>query len=400
MKAVILCAGKSTRTYPLTLTRPKPLLTVANKPLLQHTLEQLQKLKEIDEVILVVGYKQEMLHSWVEKNKHLFSFTISFVEQKEQKGTGHALVCAREKINESFLLLHGDDLYFADDIKKLLKYDCAFLVRKVSQPDQFGIVVAEKKKNRNVLTKIIEKPNEFAGDLANIGYYKLDPSIFSLNVKPSHRGEVEIVDYLTAWAQEHEVVCVEAEQWAPIPFSWSLLDANNHILNSLKPKNEGTVEQNVTIKGVVSIGKGTVIKSNSYLEGPVMIGENCVIGPNCYLRPYTSIGNNCKIGFEVEIKNTIVMDGTHIPHLSYLGDSIIGENVNVGAGTITGNLRHDRGLIRTMLNDQLVDTGKEKLGTIIGDGAKLGIHTLIYPGRKIGPGKTTMPGEIVKADVE
>lgn len=400
MKAVILCAGKSTRTYPLTLTRPKPLLTVANKPLLQHTLEQLVELEIVDEVILVVGYKKEMLYDWIEKNAQYFPFSITYVEQTEQKGTGHAMAAAQEKIDGPFLLLHGDDLYFADDIKKLLKYDCAFLVRKVSQPDQFGIVVMEKKKNRNVLTKIIEKPNEFVGDLANIGCYKLDSGIFSLDIKPSGRGEVEIVDYLTAWAQKHEVVCVEAEQWVPIPFSWSLLDANKHVLENLKPKNEGTVEQNVTVKGPVSIGKGTVIKSNSYLEGPVVIGENCVIGPNCYLRPYTSIGNNCKIGFEVEIKNTLVMDGTHIPHLSYIGDSIIGENVNVGAGTITGNLRHDRGLIRTMLNDQLVDTGKEKLGTIIGDGAKLGIHTLIYPGRKIGPGKTTMPGEIVKADVE
>lgn len=400
MKAVILCAGKATRCYPLTLTRPKPLLTVANKPLLQHTLEQLVELEVVDEVILVVGYKKEMLFDWVAKNAQYFPFSITYVEQTEQKGTGHAMAAAREKIDEPFLLLHGDDLYFADDMKKLLKYDCAFLVRKVSQPDQFGIVVGEKKKGRLFLKNIIEKPTEFVGDLANIGCYKLDSGIFSLDIKPSGRGEVEIVDYLTAWAQQHDVVCIEAEQWVPIPFSWSLLDANKHVLDNLKPKNEGTIEQNVTIKGAVSVGKGTVIKSNSYLEGPVVIGENCIIGPNCYLRPYTSVGNNCKIGFEVEIKNTIVMGGTHIPHLSYIGDSIIGEDVNVGAGTITGNLRHDRGLIRTMLNDQLVDTGKEKLGTIIGDGAKLGIHTLIYPGRKIGPGKTTMPGEIVKADVE
>lgn len=400
MKAVILCAGKATRCYPLTLTRPKPLLTVANKSLLQHALEQLGALKEITEVVLVVGYKKEMIQEWVEKNKHHFPFTISFVEQKEQKGTGHAMACVRQKIYEPFLLLHGDDLYFADDMKKLLKHVCAFLVKKVSQPDQFGIVVSEQKKGKTILTKIIEKPKEFVGDLANIGCYKLDPSIFSLTIKPSHRGEVEIVDYLTAWAQQHDVVCVEAAQWVPIPFAWSLLDANKYLLQNLKSKNEGTVEPNVTIKGVVIIGKGTVIKSNSYIEGPVVIGENCTIGPNCYLRPNTSVGNNCKIGFEVEIKDSIFMNNSHNHHLSYIGDSIIGENVNIGAGTITGNLRHDRGLIRTMLNNELVDTGKEKLGVIIGDGAKLGIRTVLYPGRKIGPGKTTLPGEIVKVDIE
>ncbi len=400
MKAVILCAGKATRCYPLTLTRPKPLLTVANKPLLQHALEQLAQLKEIDEVILVVGYKKEMIGDWVEKNKHLFHFAISFVEQKEQKGTGHALAQAKSKIHEPFLLLHGDDLYFADDMKKLLKHDYAFLVKKVAQPDQFGIVIAEDKKNKHVLKKIIEKPKEFVGDLANIGCYKLNPQIFSLDIKPSHRGEVEIVDYLTAWAQEHDVVCVEAVQWVPIPFAWSVLDANKYLLENLKQKNEGTIESNVTVKGIVSLGKGTVIKSNSYIEGPVVIGENCTIGPNCYLRSNTSIGDNCKIGFEVEIKNSIVMNNTHVPHLAYIGDSILGENINVGAGTITANLRHDKGLIRTSLKGELVDTGKEKLGTIIGDNVKLGIRTLIYPGRKICPHQSTMPGQEVTKDIE
>ena len=142
-----------------------------------------------------------------------------------------------------------------------------------------------------------------------------------------------------------------------------------------------------------------------------MIGEHCTIGPNAYLRSSTTIGNNCKIGFEVEIKNSVVFNNSAIPHLSYIGDSVIGEGVNVAAGSITANVRHDAGLIRSSviknaggeireeIRGELVDTGLHKLGTILADGVKLGIRTLIYPGRKIWPGKTTLPGEIVTKDI-
>ena len=118
---------------------------------------------------------------------------------------------------------------------------------------------------------------------------------------------------------------------------------------------------------------------------------------NCY---FYSIGNDCKVGNAVEIKNAILMEGSVIGHLSYCADSVIGEKVNFGAGTIVANLRHDNGNVKSMVRGELIDTGRRKFGTIIGDHAKTGIHTSIYPGRKIWPGKTTMPGEIVKKDVQ
>ena len=99
------------------------------------------------------------------------------------------------------------------------------------------------------------------------------------------------------------------------------------------------------------------------------------------------------------MKNSVLLPRTTIGHLSYCGDSVIGENVNFGAGTIIANLRHDSGNVKSMVRGVLVDSGRRKLGAIIGDNAKLGIHTSIYPGRKVWPGKTTLPGEIVKEDV-
>src|SRR3989344_5612573 len=114
MQAVVLAAGKSTRTYPLTLTRPKPLLKVGKKTLLEHNLEQLDGLAA--EVILVVGYKKDMLINCADKIKNNYKFKIRFVEQKEQLGTGHALLQVMDIVKDRFLLMMGDDLYSREDI--------------------------------------------------------------------------------------------------------------------------------------------------------------------------------------------------------------------------------------------------------------------------------------------
>jgi bifunctional UDP-N-acetylglucosamine pyrophosphorylase/glucosamine-1-phosphate N-acetyltransferase len=135
------------------------------------------------------------------------------------------------------------------------------------------------------------------------------------------------------------------------------------------------------------------------VEGKVVIGKDCKIGPNCYLRGSIAIGDGCHIGQAVEVKNSIIGDGSSVGHLSYLGDSILGGKVNFGAGTITSNLRHDGKNHRSMVAGELVDTGRRKFGAIAGDFVHTGIHTAIYPGRKLGPGVTTRPNETVERDL-
>ncbi len=162
----------------------------------------------------------------------------------------------------------------------------------------------------------------------------------------------------------------------------------------------GEVHEQAVIEGVMHLGRGSVILPGVYIEGTAIIGENCKIGPNAYLRGATMIGDHCHIGQAVEIKNSILYPGTAIGHLSYCGDSIIGANVNFGAGTITSNFRHDGANHRSMIKGKLVDTGRRKFGTIIGDGVHTGIHTSIYPGRKLWPQTSTRPGDVVQSDLE
>ncbi len=394
MKAVILAAGQSTRTYPLTLTRPKPLLTIANKTLLEHNLEQLQGI--VDEAIIIVGYKKELI---MERFGDSFgNLKIQYVEQREQLGTGHAIMQAKELIKDRFIVIMGDDLYSARDIKNCIKHEFCVLAQKVENPERFGVFVLKD----NFVDKIVEKPKEFVSDLANTGLYILNRRIFDVDVKKTERGEFEITDMITDLAKKEKISCeVVRDYWFAIGYPWHLLDANKFFVDRVrKTVKKGKIEKNARIHGKVILGKGSVILSGTYIEGNVIIGENCKIGPNCYIRGSTSIGNGCRIGQAVEVKNIILMNGSKIPHLSYIGDSVIGENVNLGAGTITGNLRHDNANVKSMVKDELIDSGRRKFGTIIGDDVHTGIDTQIYPGRKIWPRKTTIPGEVIRKDIK
>ena len=187
-----------------------------------------------------------------------------------------------------------------------------------------------------------------------------------------------------------------SDKWMDIGRPWELLDANEYFLSNLQPDLSGEIEPFATLKGSVSVGEGTIIRNGSYIVGPVIIGKNCDIGPNCYIRPGTSIGDNVRIGNAVEIKNSIIMKGTHIGHLSYVGDSIIGERCNFGAGTKVANLRHDGRTIRVILKEKLIDSGRRKLGTIMGDDVHTGINSMINVGAVVESKTMIAPGELVK----
>ncbi|MDP6923803.1 MAG: sugar phosphate nucleotidyltransferase [Candidatus Scalindua sp.] len=395
IQAVIMAAGKSTRTWPLTLTMPKPLLKVMNKEIIKHNLDAMQGL--VNEVIVIVGYKKEMIQSEI-GNKY-GKLKIRYVEQKRQLGTGHALKYVEQLIKDKFIVIGGDDIFSKRDIRACLKHKYAVLGCGVESPDRFGVFVVKGKE----VKKVVEKPKKFVSDIANTGLYVFDKSVFDFKLKKSQRGEYEIVDYINMLAKKEKVICEKAKgHWLSVGYPWDLIEANNTLVSEIKSDTmrdiRGKVEKNVTIKGELKVGKGTEILSGTYIKGNVVIGENCRIGPNSYLRGNTSIGNGCHIGQAVEIKNSIIMDNAKVPHLSYIGDSVIGNNSNLGAGTITANLKHDNKNVRSAVKGKPVDTGRRKLGTIIADDVHTGINTTIYPGRKIWPGLGTLPGEVVDKD--
>lgn len=226
-------------------------------------------------------------------------------------------------------------------------------------------------------------------------------------------GELEMLPFsLTGAVEEFPIGNRPMEEWLEVVdeavgrliggcrYPWDLLEIHSQILaGHVEYDNLGEVHAQVVIEGRCRVGRGTRILPGVYIEGDVVIGEGCKIGPNCYIRGATSIGDRCHIGQSVEIKNSIVLEDTNVGHLSYVGDSILGKKVNFGAGTTVSNLRHDHGNHKSMVGEGLVDTGRRKLGVMVGDGVHTGIGTLIYPGRKIWPGMTTRPGEVVQKDI-
>ena len=181
---------------------------------------------------------------------------------------------------------------------------------------------------------------------------------------------------------------------------WDVLRLNEILVSRIQENSiAGEISAAAQVDGILVLGAGSRILPGVFIEGTVVIGKDCKIGPNCYLRGNTSIGDKCHIGQSVEIKNCLIGDQTNVGHLSYVGDSVLGNRVNFGAGTTTSNLRHDGTTHRSMVAGTLVDTGRRKFGTIVGDGVHTGIHTAIYPGRKFGPKSTTRPGAIVEHDV-
>lgn len=396
MKAVVLVAGKGTRMEPLTADCPKVILQVANKPILEHILNSAVE-AGIEGFVFITGYLEEQIKSHFGDGSR-WGVSIEYVQQKEQLGTANAIGYARGHVKGAFLVLNGDMLIGKQDIKDLLsrKEEAVICVKEVENPSDFGVLETEN----NKVIRIIEKPKNPPTNLANAGIYLFRESIFGFidKTRPSVRKELEITDSIQMLIDSGAPVGYSPlkDIWIDIGYPWDLLKANEHLLKTLKGSCQGTVEPNVIIRGEVAIGKGSLIRSGAYIEGPVVIGENCDIGPNCFIRPSTAIGNKVRIGNAVEVKNTIIMEGTHVGHLSYVGDSVIGRRCNFGAGTKVANLRHDGKNIKVMLKGRILDSGRRKLGVIMGDDVHTGINTSINIGVVMGKGRFTLPGEVVK----
>ncbi|MDF1540040.1 MAG: sugar phosphate nucleotidyltransferase [Candidatus Thorarchaeota archaeon] len=404
-KAALMAAGDSTRMMPLSANAPKHLLPVAGEPFIFHTLRSLKD-AGIEEALVIYGYRGDVLREAIDA-VDWGGMTISYVQQRERKGTAHAAGYAREFAgNDDIILMNGDIMMGTDAFTTLIDthkkggFGLTLSVFPVEDPSAYGVVAVEDGKAVN----LIEKPtaNQMVSNLVNAGLYAAGQDLWDAidRTDLSERGEYEITDSIMMLIKEGKVGANTIPSfWLDIGKPWDLLEANKQILSNVVKRIEGTVEEGAVIKGNTIVEPHALIKSGVYIEGPAYIGPECVLGPNCYIRPHTSLGRKVKIGNAVEIKNSIIMDNTNVGHLSYVGDSIIGKNSNFGAGTIVANLRHDNKAVRVTVKRQRISSGRRKLGAIIADDVKTGIGTSISPGVVIHPGARTGIGVIVDQDL-
>ncbi len=177
---------------------------------------------------------------------------------------------------------------------------------------------------------------------------------------------------------------------------WVQLEEAAAELRELEPCVRGTVHPLACVEGVLALGEGSVIKAGCVIEGHVRIGKRCIIGPNAYLRGETRIGDDCLIGNAVEVKSSLIGNKVAVAHLSYIGDSVLGDDINVGGGCILSNFRHDAGEIRMRWEGHLQPTGRNKLGAAVGDHVRIGCKCVVLPGRVIEAGAWTEPGSVIR----
>jgi bifunctional UDP-N-acetylglucosamine pyrophosphorylase/glucosamine-1-phosphate N-acetyltransferase len=394
MKCVILAAGEGKRMHPLTFTRPKVMLPIGNTPILECNLENAIK-SGLSEFIFVVGYKSEMVRNYFGNGKQ-WNVQISYVNQGKALGTAHAIGMV-ERFADECIVLCGDTIFGSGDIQTIANRENSMGLLEIENPGEYGVV---KTKGHHI-ERIYEKMQQPISHIINAGIYHFSSNIFKYikKTKKSLRGEFEITDSLNMMLDDYTIEGVFLKNWRDVVYPWDLLEANREILSTMNGTNEGSVDHTATLKETVAVGKDTKILSGSYIEGPVSIGRNCKIGPNCYIRPYTAIGNNCHIGNACEVKNSIVYDNSNIPHQNYIGDTVLGSNCNLGAGTKIANLRLDKKNIKVILNGKKINTQRRKLGAIIGDNVQTGINATLNVGTIIGNNCFIGQGASIKGEL-
>ena len=398
MYGVVLAAGRGTRMRPLTDRRPKPLLPVGDRSLLEQVFDTARDV--VDEFVVVTGYQGDSVRDGVGESYR--DRPVHYVEQAETLGTAHAVAQAEPVVDDDFLVLNGDVVVDASLPRALAETGApAIAATEVGDPRAYGVISTAEDGS---LAGIVEKPADPPTDLANVGCYAFEPEVFEYidRTPESERGEYEItttIDRLLADDRRIEVARYDGT-WLDVGRPWELLEANELALDELDDgtRISGTVEEGVHLHGPVVVEEGARVRSGAYVEGPALIRNGADVGPNAYVRGSTVVGPDAHVGHSVEIKNSVLMADASVGHLSYVGDSVLGRDVNFGAGTNVANLRHDGADVRMTVKGERTDTGRRKLGAVVGDGAKTGINTSLNAGVKLGAGETTGLAEAVTRD--
>jgi len=393
MQTVVLAAGEGTRMRPLTAHTPKPMLPVAGSPLVVHCLKDAIA-AGASRVTVVVGYEADAVRTALAGRE--WPVPVETVTQPTQRGTADAVRAARDALrDEPFAVLNGDVLYDRASLASLYDAGPAVGSFRVENPSAYGVLRVDDDQVRGV----VEKPADPPSDLVNAGAYVFPAEARDwLNVDESTRGEAELTDVLQRTCETTAVSAVPFERWLDVGRPWELLAATEWKLDSLDREVAGDVDADATLRGDVRVEAGAVVEPGVVVEGPAHIGADCHIGPNAYIRGATSLGPGVRVGHGVEVKNSVVMAGSAIPHLTYLGDSVLGRNVNLGAGTTVANLRHDGESVQLTIKGERVDTGRRKFGVVCGDDVKTGVNCSLNPGVTLGTGVTVEPGETVRRD--
>jgi len=388
MKVLLLAAGLSNRMKPV---GDKNFLNFLGKPLIQWQLEALTS-QGFEEIVIVARGKA------LEKLKILVSDlkmqNVEFTEQLDNKGMCGAVLSAKSLIeNSSLMIVSGNDIV-DESAFKLMKEaiksgdsENYLIGKKVEKYFPGGYLELD---NDGFIHNIIEKPGDGnePSDLVNlvIHYFK-DGGKLLKYLEDARSANDDIYEVAMANMMKDGLKFKALSYdgyWQPIKFPWHIQKVFNYLFDKADKKiaDSAKVSEHAVVKGDVIIGENVKIFEGAIVNGPVYLGDNTIVANNALVRD-SHIGNDCVIGFSTEIARSFLGNDVWT-HSNYVGDSVIGNDVSFGAGTVTGNLRLDEKNIKVNCSGNRVDSGQNKLGLITGNNVRVGINTSFMPGVKVG----------------
>ncbi|WFN34363.1 NTP transferase domain-containing protein [Methanogenium sp. S4BF] len=364
MQAVVLAGGEGSRLRPLTRNRPKALIPVANRPIIEYVIEALTE-AGVRDITVVVGYrKEQVIHRLAD-----LPVSVNVAVQEKQLGVADALRAAEEHVSGRFLLLPGDNVITAAALRPLCDGGSALLTTPHSRPTDFGVVQTHE----GFVREITEKPEVAESFTVSTGVFSLDPSVFRY-----YESGLEFPNIINRMIADGTKVRAHriAGGWSDAVFAWELLALNRSLLKKTAPLCAGTLSRSATVSGRVSVGRGTEILPGTVITGPAIIGANCTIGPNACISPGTAIGSGVTIGPFSHVSRSIVMDDVTVGSHSSVRESVIGEGCRLADHTaaVCGEYathirgRHVSGLFGTIMGDR-VDTAPFTVlkGAVVGN---------------------------------
>jgi UDP-N-acetylglucosamine diphosphorylase/glucosamine-1-phosphate N-acetyltransferase len=367
-QAIVLAAGEGQRLRPFTVTRPKAMLSIADKPILQYVIESLAT-NGIRNIVIVIGYRKEQVLDYLGSGEQ-FGVDLTYITQEAQLGTAHALSQAEDVAEDEFLVISGDNLIEASTISGFVQTRPeAVLVKRVNNPVRYGVVNLRE----DEVTNIIEKPKEADGNTVNTGIYAFTREVFEFT-----QSILDIPDVLNEMITKgHTIKAMETTgTWLDVVYPWDILSLNGAVLQRMEASVGGVIETGVTLKGQVTIGEETIIRSGSYVAGPVVIGSGCEIGPSVSIMPATSIGDNVVIASFTEVKNSVIGDDVSIGPGSILSDSVVGKGC-----VIKGRFTACGGQSEVRINGE---SPLVNVGAMVGEDCTIESSVVAQPGVIVG----------------
>lgn len=359
---------------PFTVSEPKVMIPVGNKPILEHVVSALVE-NGIHDLVFVVGYRKERIHSYFGEGGR-FNARIEYAQQSKQLGTMHAVWEARELVRGPFLVVNGSSLLDAEAVSDLLGSGTApaLLIGESEAPEKYGVVSLSGQH----VERIVEKPRQAEGNLVNTGVYVFDPSALPVVESLLNAGHFDLPSLIATLATKSRVRAVQTRgTWMDALYPWDLLKLNAHVLNGIGDLQSGTIEKDVTLRGKVTIGEGSRIRSGTYVLGPAVIGKGCEVGPNVVVHPSTAIGDNVRIQAFTVVENSILMDDVIVGPHSTISNSVLGSGVRVAS-----NLMASAGKATAQIEAEwhVVDP----LGALVGEDTEIRDGVAIEPGSVVG----------------